>query len=212
MNNRKPIFGVGINDADYVVRKTQRVIIEGKTTSRTLWFCPYYKRWADMLKRCYSVKNLAANQTYEGCTVCDEWLIFSNFKAWMELQDWEGKYLDKDFLGSGKLYSEESCIFIDNDINTFISPFSRTKKGIYPIGVSFDKRRDKFKAEIKEKGETLFLGYFISSCEAHHAWQKEKVRIANVYKERESDVRLKAALQKLIDRIEDDLHQGKETK
>ena len=73
-----------------------------------------------MLQRCYSESHLVRQPTYKGCSVCEEWLTFSNFKSWMEQQDWEGKQLDKDLLVyKNKIYSPETCVFVSSVINSF---------------------------------------------------------------------------------------------
>lgn len=100
--------GIAFNDADYEVNTTE--LVDGKR--KTVWRCPYYQRWVNMLDRVY-LKNRPA---YVGVTVCDSWLNFSNFKSWMEKQDWEGKELDKDVFG-GKQYSPENCIFLHKKVN-----------------------------------------------------------------------------------------------
>ena len=103
------IHGVGINDANY----NTQVRVNGK-----LVVCKYYRTWKNMLERCYDSNLHLKHPTYIGCIVCEEWLTFSNFKAWMETQDFGGKDLDKDILVKGnKIYSPETCIFVTNAIN-----------------------------------------------------------------------------------------------
>lgn len=121
--NRKPVYGHGVNDADYVIERR----INGKRVG-----CPIYRTWANMLERCYSDKFHVRQSTYIGCEVCDEWLTFSNFKRWMMVQDWQGKQLDKDIRVKGnKIYSPNTCLFVTKAENTiearakhysFISP------------------------------------------------------------------------------------------
>lgn len=102
----RKVQGVGIMDADYIVDVREYWVENGKRKSRLVWSCPFHRKWSDMLVRCYSPKRLEYRQSYAGCYVCDEWLTFSNFKSWMEKQDWEGKHLDKDLLQTGsKVYS-----------------------------------------------------------------------------------------------------------
>jgi hypothetical protein len=106
----KKVYGVGINDADY---KIYHQIKCGDGTRKTLWVCPYYSTWCSMLERCYGRRSKDKRPTYAGVTICDEWLTFSNFKAWMEQQDWEGKYLDKDYMSvitGKKIYSPENTL------------------------------------------------------------------------------------------------------
>ena len=57
--NRNLVFGVGINDANYVTQPG---------THNKQSKCPYYSIWKDMLKRCYSSKYLLKRPTYKGCT------------------------------------------------------------------------------------------------------------------------------------------------
>ena len=108
------VCGVGINDADYVVKKFETIgYVDGKRKRKLVWTCPYHRAWESMLKRCYSAKYQERQPTYKGCTVSDDWLTFSNFRAWMIAQDWEGKHLDKDLLFEGnKIYSTETCVFV----------------------------------------------------------------------------------------------------
>ena len=100
----KLVWGVGINDADYSVCPR----VDGIHIN-----CIYYQTWQSMLERCYSSKYQAKHPTYKSCTVCEEWLHFSNFRSWMVGQNHKGKFLDKDILELGnKIYSPETCIFV----------------------------------------------------------------------------------------------------
>ena len=104
VNKRKPIYGWGINDADYVVSYA----VNGKRKS-----CQYYEKWVGMLRRAFSEKYKAKNPSYLCVTVCEEWKYFSNFKKWMETQYFDGLELDKDILKSGNsVYSPETCAFV----------------------------------------------------------------------------------------------------
>lgn len=71
---KKLVYGVGINDANYVVKPT----INGKQQ-----WCSFYQAWTGMLERCYSAKWQAKSPTYIGCMVCEEWHSFMSFRAWM---------------------------------------------------------------------------------------------------------------------------------
>ena len=172
----KLVFGVGINNADYNVYKYD--YINGK--QKRLWICPFYKTWKDMLKRCYSEKACSRQPTYRGCRVCDEWLTFSNFKRWMEQQDWEDKDLDKDLLVEGnKIYSSDTCIFVDQMVNKFVNA-NKVSRGEYMIGVSWDKSTDKFLAECRNPftGKKEHIGRFTDELEGHLAWKKRKHELA----------------------------------
>ena len=191
---RKLVEGVGINDADYVIARNE-ILLSGK--QRRTWVCPFYSKWTEMIKRCYSEKYQTNKPTYRGCTVCEEWLTFSNFKAWMEQQDWEGKQLDKDLLVKGnKVYSPDTCIFVDNIVNAFTTEREHGR-GEYMIGVSWQKANRKFRAACSNtNGKQEYLGLFDTELEAHLAWKKRKHEYACQLAESElvSDPRLAEAL------------------
>lgn len=174
----KLVFGVGINDSSDPVTRQEKVNGKWKTT----WMCPYYRRWAEMLRRCYSEDVKRVNPTYEGCNVSEDWKLFSNFKAWMKKQSWKGLQLDKDVLLDGnKLYSETTCVFIHNIVNTFLSDSGRGR-GRYLLGASLDKRlvtkpyRSQVSNPFTKKLE--YLGMFSSEQEAHQAWRARKYELA----------------------------------
>jgi len=166
IGKRKPLYGVGINDADYITNPE----INGKTIT-----CPFYKRWSNMLERCFSDVFKERQRSYIGCSVCDEWLIFSVFKKWMQTQDWKLKQLDKDIIIPGnKIYSPEFCGFIDQSVNTLLNNCAASR-GKYPQGVSWNKQSKKFVAMIAINSEPKYLGLYKSSLLASEAYIKAKV-------------------------------------
>lgn len=97
-----------------------------------------YKYWQGMLDRCYNEKR-KNTPTYIDCTVCDEWLIFSNFCDWYEdnfyLVEGHKMDLDKDLLvKKNKIYSPQTCCFLPHKINGLFN-MGQSKRGEYPIGV-----------------------------------------------------------------------------
>ncbi len=170
---RRMIYGVGINDANYKVRESNNYTDNnGKVRQKTTWICPFYQRWKDMLVRCYSVKYQKSRPTYVGVKVCDDWLTFSKFKAWMKSQQWEGKVLDKDFLSpEDKIYSPDSCIFISPELNNFISDI-KLNKGELPTGVNTSRTQSKepkpYQARVCNPitGKREHLGWFETPEEA----------------------------------------------
>lgn len=182
MGRKGLIYGVGINDADYVVK--------GKSGS-----CPYYVKWSSMIERCYSERELNEYPSYQGCKVCEPWLTFSNFKAWMETQDWEGKHLDKDLLGDGTLYSPETCCFILPATNMFLTE-RQNDRGKYLLGVHLHKGSGKFRSwcnnPYTKKQE--HLGLFESEIEAHLAWKAKKHELSLQIADQETCAIVKAAL------------------
>jgi len=95
----------------------------------------------------------------------------------MDRQDWQGKCLDKDIRISGnKLYSPNGCAFITQELNKLLLS-SATIRGSLPIGVSYDKARDKYLAKCNVKGKGKFLGRFTSVEMASDAYCKFKAKI-----------------------------------
>ena len=193
----KLVYGVGINDADYVVVKMETIGYEnGKIKQRMVWSCPYYRAWKSMLRRCYSAKLQEKYPTYAGCSVSEEWLTFSVFKSWMEEQDWEGMQLDKDILFNGnKVYSAETCAFVTSVVNNFATDCGAAR-GEWMIGVNWHKRDGKFRAICRnpftKKQENL--GYFTCEEEAHQAWLKRKLELAKDLAGVQTDERVAKAL------------------
>ena len=153
--------------------------------------CPYYRTWTNMLKRCYGANAKHKKSPYDDCTVCDDWLTFSTFKGWMETQDWEGKELDKDLLGNGKLYSPETCVFIITKTNRFLSRSNKESSGAY-----FDKSRDKWSSFCSNPftGKDEFLGRFFDREEAHQKYLDRKLELAHLIADTENDERVKQAV------------------
>lgn len=194
MKTKKLVYGVGLNDADYVVNKLETIgYVDGKQKQKLVWTCPYYKAWKDMLKRCYSAK---IYPTYVGCAVSDKWLKFGNFKSWMVTQDWQGKQLDKDILFEGnKLYSSDNCVFVTPLVNTFTADSGATR-GEWLIGVDWHKAVGKFRSRCNNPftKKREILGYFICELVAHRAWAKRKLELAHKLAAIQTDERVAKAL------------------
>ena len=165
MRKRKLVYGIGINDADYVTQPT----INGKNVS-----CTFYRTWYDMLKRCYSEKLRSKYPTYADCSVCEEWLTFSSFKKWMENQDFEGKQLDKDILIMGnRVYSPNACVFVSTQVNSLVA-CSESSRGKWARGVVYHKDREKFQAAISVYGKTKYLGLRDTESKAYELYVPAK--------------------------------------
>jgi len=173
---RTSVVGCGVNDAWYVTNPT----IGGNKV-----MCPTYCKWMNMLKRACGKKYKKRNPSYEGVTVCDEWLSFSNFARWLERNSVKGFDLDKDIKIKGnKIYSPDTCLFVHNSVNKLLISRS-TLKGPYPTGVSIDKRTGKFRARVTIDGFRVCLGWFVDMTDAGNAYinakNKEIHRKANQY-------------------------------
>jgi len=202
MSKRTMIYGIGINDADYLVKSR----VKG-TENRIS--CPFYLRWKEMLRRCYSEKEHLRSPTYKNCEVVDEWKYFSNFKLWMETKDWKGKHLDKDILvPNNKIYGPNTCIFVDKEVNLLLGKCDR-RRGEYPLGVSKAIRRNKIFYQSFVSGK--YLGFFVDIMEAHRCWQIEKYNQINQVALNQNNLVLKNALIKISNNILKDYQEGKET-
>lgn len=150
--------------------------------------------WTDMMKRCYD-KNLHLKEgTYKDCEVCKEWHNFQNFVKWYEenyyIIDKEIMALDKDILIKGnKIYSPNTCIFVPKRINNLFTKRDKDR-GVYPIGVSYEKSRNKLLVQCNDGNRVKKLGRF-NINQVEEAFQcykqfKEKVikQVADEYKDR----------------------------
>ena len=115
------------------------------------------------------------------------------FKAWMETQYWEGKHLDKDFLGDGKLYSSETCCFVPKWLNVL---FPDRKAREYPMGVY--RYGNKFRATVNIKAESKHLGYFDTPEEAGSVYCKAKLQYVQDLMKNYPDPRIKEAVLKKV--------------
>lgn len=160
-NNRYLVFGVGLND----------------NPASGSGNCPYYAVWHSMLSRCYSAKTQVKNPAYIGCSVAPEWLRFSNFKAWMMTQQWEGLQIDKDILVLGnKVYSPDTCLFVTSEVNNLI----KKNRGKYATGVTWVGKVGKYRAACKIHGKQKTLGYYLTEEEAAQVYlvcKKEVIKI-----------------------------------
>ena len=190
---RKLICGVGINDAPYstLLGYTQ----EGKQIR-----CPFYAKWKSLIQRCYSETNwkqtnkhgYLKNAQYEFCEVVDEWHRFTNFKSWMEKQDWEGKHLDKDILVPGnRIYGPDTCMFIPPHINTMLVD---QRPGKYPKGVSYDPRANLFFIRIRVNGKKTSKGCWKTAEEASKKFLEFRINEIIEEANKLSDIKLKNAL------------------
>ena len=185
---RKKILGVGVNDADY---QTQP-----KINGKNEW-CPFFSVWRSMIHRCYSSRYHEKSPSYKGCLVHKDWLLFSNFKEWMILQEWEGMALDKDILVYGnKTYSENTCAFVSTRVNNLLNDH-RSKRGLLPIGVC--KFENKYMAQCSGR-DKRYIGLYNTPNEAHIAWAEEKVKVITKVAETQNP-KIKIALLKIADII-----------
>ena len=129
-----------------------------------------------MFQRAYCTKFRKRQPTYEGVTVCKEWLTFSVFRGWMEKQDWRGKALDKDIIRPGnKEYGPHTCCFVTNKVNSLLLD-NISAGSEWPRGVTASKS-GRFTACCAVDGKSVNLGTFDSPDEASQAYRVAKYRL-----------------------------------
>lgn len=132
-----------------------------------------YSAWVGMLTRCYNEKALRRNPTYQGCSVCDEWLIFSNFRKWFYAPEngyKQGLHLDKDIIQIGnKVYSPDTCCFLPVSINSVVS-----NKYLTSNKTRVRKFYNKFYPVIKMRDKLVSLGSYYTKEEADNAYKRAK--------------------------------------
>lgn len=156
---KKKICGVGINDYHGVIKIKDKHIKS-------------YQVWHEMLLRCYDGKTQRKHPTYSECSVCDEWLSYSNFKKWFDDNYIEGYELDKDiFIKGNKVYSPNTCCFVPKNINLLLIKRGASR-GNCAIGVS--KNRNYYIARLSKYGKQVHIGCFKTEQEAYLAYKKAK--------------------------------------
>lgn len=152
-----------------------------------------YNVWHDMLHRCYDEKKQKKCPTYKGCSVCDEWLCYNNFRKWYNKNYYNVKneimQLDKDILiKNNKIYSPKTCVFVPRCINAIFTK-RNANRGNLPIGVTerYGKYNVVMSATILGKKGTTSLGCYDNIQDAFLTYKtyKEKYikEVADMYKD-----------------------------
>ena len=179
IRNKRGVYGVGVNDATYIV--------SSKNSDNKVEVCPFYRAWRDMIKRCYSPWHLNTTPTYIDSTVVDEWHKLSNFRLWMEKQNWEGNVLDKDLLmPENKIYGPNTCLFVPPEVNGAVVGLFKQSSN-YPVGVSFHKTKGKIRAVCRQNNRGVHIGYFKTSCLASRAYKEFKSNHLRLFAESYKD-------------------------
>lgn len=192
---KKPVLGVGINDwplaTGYQCPKTG-------TAKHSL----VYQAWQSMIKRAYDPKYRARFPTYEGVTVSEDWLKFSNFALWYvdHVTD-ECNQVEKDLITPGnKVYSPENCLLVPQWLNSLTIDCSAAR-GEFPVGVSFNKRCGKFKAYIRKHGKTHHLGYFSNPEESAAAYKAAKLEHVESLRSEIDPIGSRQGIENLTDKV-----------
>ena len=133
------------------------------------------KLWDKMMQRCYDDDYLNNNPSYKNVKVCEEWYNFSNFFLWAKDAYIQGFFMDKDFLQLGKfnkIYSKETCMFVDRKINNFIKISKRKNSNVYK------NYHDMWRTECTDfnTGNRITLGIFETKEEARQSYIDFKIK------------------------------------
>lgn len=174
------IHGVGFNNGKYPLKTKEDKRI--------------YRVWYNVLIRCYDEKYLAKKPTYSGCTVSENFKSYSYFYEWYSNQkgfkniDENGNswHLDKDILLKGnKIYSEDTCVLVPSRVNILLTS-CKGRRGLLPIGVSFDVAVNRFRSSCWQNGKNKNIGRYASKEEAFQAYKAFKEAlikdVANEYR------------------------------
>jgi hypothetical protein len=139
-----------------------------------------YNKWHYIMNRCYSPAVHELYSEYEECEICEEWYNFSNFKLWYDenILPWKSLGIevdiDKDILFKGnKVYSPDTVSLVPSIINKlFISGDS--SKSDLPLGVWWEKDKNKYRAGMNFLGDKIKLGTFDTVEEAFARYKEYK--------------------------------------
>lgn len=128
-----------------------------------------YKTWSNMMARCNN-KNNPKYMYYglRGIKVCNEWLDINNFIEDMSYNYQD--YLTLDRIDVNKDYSKDNCRWVNRAIQTRNTRKLRINNTSGYRGVSWYKKSNKWKSQIKVDNKKINLGYFNDVIEAARAY------------------------------------------
>lgn len=144
-----------------------------------------YLCWRCILERCYSDLYKNKYPTYQNAVCCEEWLLYENFYEWLHIQpnfnEWlngERWAIDKDILIKGnKIYSPDTCCLVPQNVNCLFVKCNAVRRDL-PIGVSYHKATQKYRAEISKynngKNISEHIGLYDTPEQAFYAYKQVK--------------------------------------
>lgn len=195
----KPLYQPSVCGVGYIGQG--RFSSGGKTKGET---APkeIHAYWQRMISRCFNPEEIIKNsgRRYVFVNIHKDWFCFQNFAEWAIKQpNWNKKFdLDKDLLGDGLEYSEQSCTFLPADVNVFLADNWTKDVHDLPIGVQYIKpgttgAKVGYVSRCHTDKGREYLGYFDDPMDAYLAYKNAKEKYALVLAERyKSDITEKA--------------------
>lgn len=136
-----------------------------------------YTKWVNMIKRCYDKNTLDRCNTYNGCTVCDDWYNLQNFYKWYVDNKWSNSIkldCEKDILSNEQIYSPTTCLLVPHDINMLFTHY--TNKNGLPQGIICNKYTNgKYNVGFHKNGKRQTFGTYNTLKDAQTVLQKERI-------------------------------------
>jgi len=146
-------------------------------------------------------------------TVCEEWLHFSAFKAWMQTQEWEDKILDRTLYLDHTHYSPDTCVFLHRSTHSLLERRTGGRILAMPTGVEHRPANPniKFFAAIglpaREFGGTKRLGGYRTVTEAMRAYLAAKVKMLEAdMRNYPNDIKVQEGLRNYQKKLVKDFH------
>lgn len=154
--------------AKYMQRTFQGEGYLAESLTADVYNADVFRRWYNMIQRCYSKAVHKLKPYYKNKNVCEEWKNFQNFKIWYDeymVPGFKGD-LDKDIVWKeADLYSPETCCFVAHFINTLFedrgtSWVIKEKDGKFTAAMSILKQNKKAGIfDTREEAEAAYYGF-----------------------------------------------------
>lgn len=162
-------FKTQISDINKGTTKSCGCFQKQRSTTHGLNKHRLYNIWAEMKARCNNQKNKHFNDYGgRGITVCDRWLDVRNFIDDMYPTFKDGLSIDR--IDNNKGYSKDNCRWTTNIIQSRNTRLIRINNSSGYRGVSFNKKKKKFVAQIMVNLKYKHLGYFDTAIDGAKAY------------------------------------------
>ena len=139
------------------------------TKKHGLWSTRLYNIWSKLKGRVLNPKNKQYNDYGgRGITICDEWLDVQNFYDWA-MENGYSDELSIDRIDNDGNYKPSNCRWTTPTIQSRNQRIRKDNTSGYK-GVSYNKRRSDYSAQICVKSKKIHLGYFQTAVEGAIAY------------------------------------------